>query len=507
MGPAASGCARSLATRPRTRRWRRTRPRSRARASPSPRVAHRVDDVDRVADVEQQRTHRDQRRRAPWPRPVAVMRRICTSSGSSMPIAAAATARSRSSRSPKARRRSPLSVRVLDDRAPPAAGAAAPAPPPAGPAPSTAASTARSSPASAAVDASSCATSAAWSCGSPVILGVVERHDPRLVRRRTITWSASRSPCATRAARQGGDVGPEASQERVGDRRRGRARQPRPRDRAQHEQRGTGPARPCDHDRRHVDLACAATSMRYASCSTCCTAGEREAAGADRLFTSDVPDLLAAAAWWASSRATTRMRSGPCSSSASTSVDAPVWSGAKRTLSALDPETRERVGDLGDGRARAGRAEQQVHEARHRPAEHDAREEVVRERGAEVERGRAEQSDELHPNACAGRGDVRRRGADDGHDDRDPHRRKRRGRALDEAGGDAQRAPEALVGDDELTEGACRPPREDTRNHEVAGQAQPAGDQCRHDHEADRPQRAQPVQGAEHRCQSVRAAC
>ena len=71
-------------------------------------------------------------------------------------------------------------------------------------------------------------------------------------------------------------------------------------------------------------------------------------------------------------------------------------------------------------------------------------------------------------------------------------------------GGDAQRAPEALVGDDQLAEGACRPPREDTRDHEVARQAQPAGDQCRHDHEAERPQGAEPVQGAEQRCQPVR---
>ena len=160
--------------------------------------------------------------------PVAVMRRTCTSSGGSMPMADAARVRRWSRRAPKARRCSPASLRVDDESAAGwrngSAGATA-----GRPSTVTAASTARSSPASAAVDASSSCHVGALARRVAGHLGLVEPDDPRpaVARRSRGRHRGRRGRCDSARAR----------------RRRSRARRGARRSRRRHRARRAPPPR------------------------------------------------------------------------------------------------------------------------------------------------------------------------------------------------------------------------------------------------------------------------
>ena len=167
------------------------------------------------------------------------------------------------------------------------------------------------------------------------------------------------------------------------------------------------------------------------------------------------------------------------------------------------PELRERPRHLQGGRAPAGRAEHEVHGRRDGPSEHDAGEQVVRVGRAEVER-RDHQPDDEHPSDHAGGpSHIRARRRDHGHGDRGAHGGERR-RGAPEAGRDAHAAAEALVLDHDFAEQAADRPRQHSREQQVACETAPAPEQRRRNYQAHRPQRAEPVDAAEHGRQPAR---
>ena len=191
-------------------------------------------------------------------------------------------------------------------------------------------------------------------------LGEVEPHDPRLVLGHDHVVSVE---ITVRDATlpQGVDVGPQAPEESIRDLAGVEIVERCPAIGRCTRSAAFGPARPATTTVGTWTPLCAATSMRNASCSTCWTRVSAKR-GADRLLMT-VDQIFTSSCWCASSRPTTRMRNGPRSSSASTSVDDAGWSGANRTSYAREAELQQRVGDLLDRGPHPRRAEEEVHHA------------------------------------------------------------------------------------------------------------------------------------------------
>ena len=203
----------------------------------------------------------------------------------------------------------------------------------------------------------------------------------------------------------------------------------------------------------------------------------------------------------ASSRPSTRTRSGPSSSSATMNVPPRASAWVSSTFRASIPSsasaapTCARVGrPPGEPKIRCTAA------ATPHPSTMAANTSFGKP-GAEVQRRRGHEEHGELADPARRAGEVRRRGADDRDDHREAHHRVRR--AVVEPGDDLEPLAEALVLDEHHAEQAADEPRADAGEDEVAGEAPPTRDQRGDADQPDCPERAEPVEEHEQRAERV----